>query len=205
MQWLSFTKVEKVMLELQNGWIWTVQRCGRSWRSSRRLETPLTDKGAEENGVSALLNSSNPRGKSFDETLTESADPWPPPPLWTNPPCCRTSRRIRHPASGKPVKLLSLGFLVNYRGKDRHQTPKSAVFHGLSVQNRDQEVQSAFCALWSQIELPVLHRRHFRGLPADLDKKEIPKSFLVPAIRLCTLSGFKDYPVMDSEENPCIH
>ena len=56
MHWLSFTKVEKVMLKLQNGWIWTVQRCGRSWRSSRRPETPLTDQDADENGVSAPVN-----------------------------------------------------------------------------------------------------------------------------------------------------
>ena len=32
MQWLSFTKVEKVMLKLQKGRIWTVQWCGRSWK-----------------------------------------------------------------------------------------------------------------------------------------------------------------------------
>ena len=41
MQWLSFTQVEKVLLKLQNGWIRTVQRCGRSWRSSRNtLDRP---------------------------------------------------------------------------------------------------------------------------------------------------------------------
>ena len=50
MQWLSFTKVEKVMLKLQNGWIWTVQQCGRSRRSSRRPEIPLTDQGAKIQG-----------------------------------------------------------------------------------------------------------------------------------------------------------
>ena len=49
--------MEKVILKLQNGWIWTVQRCGKSWRSSRRPETPLTDQGVEENGASAPLNS----------------------------------------------------------------------------------------------------------------------------------------------------
>ena len=52
------------MLKLQNGWIWTVQRCRRSWRSSMRPETPWTNQGAKENGVSAPLNSSQTRGKA---------------------------------------------------------------------------------------------------------------------------------------------
>ena len=41
------------MLKLQNGWICTVQRRGRSWKSSRRPETPLTEQGTEESGGSA--------------------------------------------------------------------------------------------------------------------------------------------------------
>ena len=65
MQWLSFTKVEKVMLKLQNWWIWTVQRYRRLWRRSRRPETPLTDQGAEENWASVPLNCSKTRGKTF--------------------------------------------------------------------------------------------------------------------------------------------
>ena len=44
--------------------------CERLWRSSRRPETPLTDQGAEENGVPAPLTSSKTRGKSCDETLS---------------------------------------------------------------------------------------------------------------------------------------
>ena len=48
MQWFSFTKVEKVMSKLQNGWIRTVQRCGWSSRSSRRPETPLTDQARQK-------------------------------------------------------------------------------------------------------------------------------------------------------------
>ena len=77
------------MLKLQSGWIWTVKRCGRSWRNSRRPETSLTDQGVEENGVSAPLNSSKTRGKSCDETLAAAADPWPPQPLWANHSCIR--------------------------------------------------------------------------------------------------------------------
>ena len=89
MQWQSFTNMEKVMLKLQNSWIWTVQRCGRSWRSSRRPETTWTNQGAEENKVSALFNSSKTRGKRCDETFTEAAEPWPSQPVWANPPCTR--------------------------------------------------------------------------------------------------------------------
>ena len=40
---------------------------------------------------------------------------------------------IRRPAGGKPANCLRLNFLVIHRGKDRHQTPKSAVCHGLAA------------------------------------------------------------------------
>ena len=59
------------MLKSQNCWIWTVQPCGSLWRSFRRLETPLTDQGAEENVVSSPLNSSKTQRKSCNETLAK--------------------------------------------------------------------------------------------------------------------------------------
>ena len=48
----------------------------------------------------------------------------------------------RHPAGVKPAKCSSLSFLVTHRGKDRHQTPKFAVCHGLGGRHRDWEVPS---------------------------------------------------------------
>ena len=161
----------------------------------------MTDQGAEENGMSALLNSTKTRGKSCDETLAENCrtlataadvpgvegryggealDVVSPrayeqscghdsPKMLENPaafqgtphaaePRAHGPEEIRHPAGGKPAKRSSLGFLVVHRGKDRHQTPKFAVCYGLGSRHRDQEVPSAFCGLWSQIELPALHR-----------------------------------------------
>ena len=112
---------------------------------------------------------------------------------------------IRHLAGGKPEKWPKLGFLISHRGKDRHQTPKSAVCHGLGGRHRDQEVSSALYALWSQIELPALHRRHFGGLPVALGQEALPRNSLVPATGLCALFRFQDHPVLDSEENPIIH
>ena len=67
------------------------------------------------------------------------------------------------------------------------------------------QIPSAFCALWSQTELPALHRRHFGGLPAALGQEALPMSSLVPATGLCAFSRFQDYPVLDLEENPLIH
>ena len=89
MQWLSFTKVKKEMLKLQNGWIWAVQRRWRLSRSFRRPETPLTEQGEEQNEVFTPLNSSKIQGKSCDETLAEASEPWPPQPMWANPPYTR--------------------------------------------------------------------------------------------------------------------
>ena len=59
--------------------------------------------------------------------------------------------------------------------------------------------------VWSQIELPAQHRRHFGGLHAALGQEAFPMSSLVPATGLCALSRFQDYPVLDSEENSLIH
>ena len=50
------------------------------WKIVKKVqesETPLTEEGAEENGVSAPLNSSKTQRKSCDETVAEAAEPWP--------------------------------------------------------------------------------------------------------------------------------
>ena len=86
MQWLSFTRIEKIKLKLQNGWIWPVQRCGRSWRSSRTPERPLNDQGAEENGVTAPLNYTKIRGKATTK----------PSPKLQNLGHCRRFEQINH-------------------------------------------------------------------------------------------------------------
>ena len=75
---------------------------------------------------------------------------------------------IQHPAVGRIAKEPSFCFLVIHRGKNRHQTLKFAVCHGLGGRHRDRKIPSSFCALCSQIELPVLHRKHFGGLPVVL-------------------------------------
>ena len=82
-------------------------------------------------------------------------------------------------------------------GWDRHQTPKSAVCHDLDGRHRDREVSSAFSALWSHIELPALHRRHFGGLLAALGQEAVPRISLVKALHPLTLPispnpGFKE-------------
>ena len=68
---------------------------------------------------------------------------------------------------------------------------KFAVCHSLSGRHRDREVPSAFCALWSQIEHPALHRRHFGRVPAALGQEVLPRSFLVPATGICALLRFQ--------------
>ena len=102
-------------------------------------------------------------------------------------------------------KLPSLGILVIHWEKNRFQTPKSAVSHGLGGRHRDRKVPSALGALWSQIEPPSLHRRHFGGLSAVLGQEALPWSFLVLATGLCVLSRFQDHRVLDSKENSLIH
>ena len=52
------------------------------------------------------------------------------------PSCSRTTKKFRHPTGGKPAKWPSLDFLVIHRGKDRHQTPESAVCHSLGGRHR---------------------------------------------------------------------
>ena len=99
---------------------------------------------------------------------------------------------IRHPSGGKPAKCPSLSFLAIHRGKDRYQMLKSAVCHGLGVRHRDREMPSAFCVLWSRIELSALHRRHFRGLPATLGQEA--RNSLVPATGLCAPSHASKMP-----------
>ena len=120
-------------------------------------------------------------------------------------PCVCGREEIRHPADGKSAKWPSLGFLVIPKEKDLHQTPKSEVCYGLGGHHRDREVPSAFCALWSQIEPPALHRRHFGGLSAALGQEVLSRSSMAPATGPCALSRFQDHPVLNSEENPLIH
>ena len=43
------------------------------------------------------------------------------------------------------------------------------------------------------------------GLPAALRQEALPKSFLVHATELCTLSLFQENPILDSEESSLIH
>ena len=250
MQWLSFTKVEKVMLKLQNDWIWTAQRCGRLWRSSRRPETTLTDQGGEENGVSPPLNSPKARRKSCNETIAEAAK------LSHR----SQSEQIHHASdvegrSGvKPFKVLhrqeltanhvamrtqkcrgilqemadgtlpNLVFtiekkfdiqevvkVVNDRVWSSSSSPEWRIvtrrqirsLSYLSGRHRDRKVHSFFCALWTEIELPALHRGHFGGLPAALAQEALPRSSQFAATGLCAC--FQDHSVLDSEENPLIH
>ena len=77
--------------------------------------------------------------------------------------------------------------------------------YSLGSRHRDRNVPSAFYINCSQIELPALHRRHFGGLPTALGQEELPRSYLVPATRLCALSSFQAHPVLDLEENRLIH
>ena len=81
---------------------------------------------------------------------------------------CSRTRRNSTSSRWQTSIMTELGFLVIHRGKNRHQTPNSAVCHGLGGRHRDREVSSAFCALCSQIELPALHRPHFGELSAAL-------------------------------------
>ena len=71
---------------------------------------------------------------------------------------------IRHPTCGKPAKTPEFGLP---RQPQREGLSPDAC-HSLGGRHRDREVSSAFCALWSQIKLPALHRGHFGGLPAAL-------------------------------------
>ena len=81
------------MLKLQNGWIWSVQLCGRLWRNSMRAEIfwptwarptecplPLTLQNTREFWPTECplpLTLQNTR-EIRDETLAEAAEPWPP-------------------------------------------------------------------------------------------------------------------------------
>ena len=47
--------------------------------------------------------------------------------------------------------------------------------------------------------------RYFGGMSITLGQEALSRSSLVPATELCALSGFQDYPVLHSEENPLIH
>ena len=77
------------MLKLQNGWIWTVQRCGRFWRSSRRPKTPLADQGSKENGVSAPPQLLKNKREKLRRNPRRSCKSWTPQSVWANPPCTR--------------------------------------------------------------------------------------------------------------------
>ena len=110
-------------LDMNRSMVW------KNVNKSRRPETPLTNQGAEENGVSAPLNFSKTLGKSCDETLAEAAEPWPLKPVWANTPCtsywetilgwsssrCWIARSLRSrvfPVSSRPFSRFAISTLT---------------------------------------------------------------------------------------------
>ena len=64
MQWLRFTKVETVNVKLQNGWIWTVQRCGRSWKNPGDRKHSWPTRARKKTEVPLLITPQKHEGKA---------------------------------------------------------------------------------------------------------------------------------------------
>ena len=110
-----------------------------------------------------------------------------------------------HLAGGKPEKWPSLGLLVIHRGKDRLQTPKSAVYHGLGPPVKETGRSLGYlCPLESHCT-PSVSLPTFWRVACCPGPRSTSKEFPAPATEHCVLSRFQDHPVLESEKNSLIH